>query len=171
MHDASVLSPLTPADFATVARLGETIWRAHYSKLISLAQIEYMLAGRYTPERLSLYLNAPDRWLKVLRLDNRPVGYCSYSLTEKPGELKLEQLYLLPELHGRGLGRFMLNYVEAEARRLGCDTIMLTVNKGNTSSIIVYERAGFGVHESAVFDIGSGYVMDDFVMKKRLDSS
>jgi diamine N-acetyltransferase len=169
MQPEPMLSPLTEADFDTVAQLGNAIWRAHYSKLISMAQIEYMLAGRYSPERLLLYLNARDRWLHILRVDNRPVGYCSYSLTEKTGELKLEQLYLLPELHGRGLGRFMLSHIEADASRLGCDTIMLTVNKGNASSIAVYDRAGFTVRESVVFDIGNGYVMDDFVMEKRLD--
>ncbi|MDX2217825.1 MAG: GNAT family N-acetyltransferase [Burkholderiales bacterium] len=168
MTPAPRLTPLTEADFATVAQLGDTIWRAHYSKLISMAQIEYMLTGRYSPERLSAYVNASDRWLHILWLENRPVGYCSYSLTTQPGELKLEQLYLLPELHGRGLGRFMLDHVEAEARRLDCITIMLTVNKGNASSIAVYDRAGFTVRESAVFDIGNGYVMDDFVMEKRI---
>lgn len=169
MQAKPILTPLTEADFATVARLGDSIWRAHYSKLISMAQIEYMLAGRYSPLRLSRYVNAADRWLYLLKIEDRPVGYCSYALTDKAGELKLEQLYLLPELHGRGLGRFMLNHVETHARELGCESIMLTVNKGNATSIAVYDRAGFLVRESAIFDIGNGYVMDDFVMVKRLD--
>jgi GNAT superfamily N-acetyltransferase len=168
MQALPVLSVLTEADFATVAHLGDTIWRAHYSKLISMAQIEYMLAGRYSPERLSAYVNAEDRWLHILNVESAPVGYCSYALTDKPRELKLEQLYLLPGLHGRGLGRFMLRHVESEARRLGCDTLMLTVNKGNASSIAVYDHAGFVVRESAVFDIGNGYVMDDYVMTKHI---
>lgn len=168
MQPRPVLKPLTEADYATVAQLGDTIWRAHYSKLISMGQIEYMLAGRYSPERLSAYVNAKDRWLHILSLDNQPVGYCSYSLTDSPGELKLEQLYLLPALHGKGLGRFMLEYVEAEARRLGCTSIMLTVNRGNATSIAVYDRAGYTVRESAVFDIGNGYVMDDYIMVKQL---
>lgn len=43
------LDALTAADFETVARLAEAIWRAHYSKIIISAQIDYMLAGRYTP--------------------------------------------------------------------------------------------------------------------------
>lgn len=162
------LLPMTEADFPTVKLLGETIWRTHYIRLISAAQIEYMLAGRYAPESLSRYLNADDRWLRILRIADRPVGYCSYSLSASPGELKLEQLYLLPELHGQGLGGFMLRHVENAARDLSCDCIMLTVNKGNEGSIAVYRKSGFTVRESAVFDIGNGYVMDDFVMEKRL---
>lgn len=165
---AVTLEPMTEADFATVKALGETIWRNYYIRLISAAQIEYMLAGRYAPDSLARYLGAKDRWLRILRLGSRPVGYCSYALTATPGELKLEQLYLLPELHGQGLGGFMLRHVEKEARALGCDCIMLTVNKGNESSIGVYRKSGFTVRESAVFDIGNGFVMDDFVMEKRL---
>jgi diamine N-acetyltransferase len=45
---------------------------------------------------------------------------------------------------------------------------MLTVNKGNEGSIAIYRKSGFSVRESVVFNIGNGYVMDDFIMEKRL---
>ena len=109
------LEAMTAGDFETVARLAEVIWRSYCTKIISSAQIDYMLAGRYTPEKLRLYLNADDRWLMLLRIDDRAVGYCSYALANNPGamkppeikprEMKLEQLYLLPEMHGQGLAR------------------------------------------------------------------
>lgn len=167
MSDA-VLVPLTEADFEPLARLADTIWRAHYGPLIGLAQVEYMLKGRYTPEKLRAYLDASDRWLRLLKLDGERIGYCSYALTATPGEMKLEQLYLLEAFKGRGLGGLMLRHVEAEARAHGCGTLMLTVNKGNTDSIAVYKKSGFTVREEAVFDIGQGFVMDDYVMEKRL---
>ena len=110
------LDAMTVADFATLAQLAETIWRAHYTRIIGSAQVDYMLADRYTPEKLRLYLDADDRWLMLLRIDNRPIGYCSYALTKNPGEMKLEQLYLLPELRGQGLGRMMLLNIEESAR-------------------------------------------------------
>ncbi|HJU83073.1 MAG TPA: GNAT family N-acetyltransferase [Holophagaceae bacterium] len=162
------LDPLTEADFALLAGLAERIWRAHYIPLIGEAQVVYMLAGRYTPEKLRAYLGDPDRGLELLRVDGEAVGYCSYALTDTPGEMKLEQLYLLPERHGQGLGGLMLRHVEAEARRRGCRTLMLTVNKGNTGSIAVYRASGFTVRAEAVFDIGQGFVMDDYVMSKAL---
>jgi ribosomal protein S18 acetylase RimI-like enzyme len=167
MTDA-VLVPLTEADFAPLASLAEAIWRAHYGPLIGLAQVEYMLKGRYTPEKLRAYLGASDRWLRLLKLEGQTIGYCSYALTPTPGELKLEQLYLLETFKGRGLGGLMMRHVEAEARARGCGTLMLTVNKGNAGSIAVYQKSGFTVREEAVFDIGGGFVMDDYVMEKRL---
>lgn len=161
-----LLSPLTSADFGTVAALAETIWRTHYPAMISMAQIEFMLAGRYTPERLQRYLAADDCWLQLLTVDGAPVGYCSYALTDTPQEMKLQELYLLLAYRGRGLGSVMLQHVETQARARGCTALMLTVNKGNTDAIAVYRHAGFSVRKEAVFDIGNGFVMDDFVMVK-----
>jgi ribosomal protein S18 acetylase RimI-like enzyme len=162
------LDAMTAADFETVARLAEMIWREYYTKIVSSAQIDYMLAGRYTPEKLRLYLNADDRWLMLLRIDDRAVGYCSYALADDPGEMKLEQLYLLPELHGQGLGGLMLRHVEGQARARGRSTLVLQTNKRNDIAITFYRRAGFTVREEAVFDIGNGFVMDDYVMEKVL---
>jgi ribosomal protein S18 acetylase RimI-like enzyme len=162
------LDAITEADIEIVARLGETIWRSHYAKIVSMAQIEYMLAGRYTPDKLRQYINADDRWLDLCRLTNKPIGYCSYTRTSTPHEMKLEQLYLLQEHRGKGLGGLMLRHVEVQARRHGLSVLVLQVNKRNVDSIAFYRKAGFAVREEATFDIGNGFVMDDYVMVKML---
>jgi len=163
-----LLAPLGRSDFDAVAALARQIWLQHYSTIVSVEQIEYMLDGRFSPTNLQRYLNAGDRWMHLLRLDASPVGYCSYALTPTPQEMKLEQLYLLPALHGRGLGRLMLGRIEEHARDLGCDVLMLQVNKRNTTASNVYRHSGFTVREEVVIDIGHGYVMDDFIMAKPL---
>ena len=50
----------------------------------------------------------------------------------------------------------------------GLGLIRLTVNKKNTGSILVYEKMGFQNMASVVTEIGEGYVMDDFVMEKKI---
>jgi ribosomal protein S18 acetylase RimI-like enzyme len=162
------LEAITESDFETVAGLAESIWRSHYANIVSMAQIEYMLAGRYTPDKLRAYLNSDNRWMALLRLAGRPIGYCSCSRTSIPDEMKLEQLYLLQEFRGKGLGGFMLCHVESQARKLGLRVLMLQVNKRNADAIAVYRKAGFTVREEAVFDIGNGFFMDDYVMEKHL---
>jgi GNAT superfamily N-acetyltransferase len=168
MTASATLAPLERADFEAVATVARTIWFAHYTSIISKQQVEYMLGGRFTPANLERYLDAPDRWMHVLRVDGAVVGYCSHALTATPREMKLEQLYLLPALHGRGFGKLMMEHIESHARALGCDTLMLQVNKRNTTAASVYFHSGFTVREEVVIDIGNGYVMDDFILEKPL---
>lgn len=168
MPSTPLLAPLQRADFDAIAALARRIWLAHYVAIISKEQIEYMLTGRFTHENLARYVDARDRWFDVLRQDGAIVGYCSHALLPDPREVKLEQLYLLPDLHGLGMGKRMMVHIEAHARELGRDTLVLQVNKRNTKAASVYLRAGFEVREEVVIDIGAGYVMDDFIMTKRL---
>ncbi|MFN0124154.1 MAG: GNAT family N-acetyltransferase, partial [Blastocatellia bacterium] len=56
----------------------------------------------------------------------------------------------------------------AHARTRACRTISLCVNKRNTEAIAVYRRMGFAIRSAISVDIGGGYVMDDYVMEKRL---
>jgi GNAT superfamily N-acetyltransferase len=135
--------------------------------MIGEAQVEYMLAGRFTAERLSAYIDAENRWMLLVRDGAEPIGYFSYA-RQTNGEMKLEQLYLLAERRGGGLGRRMLEHVEEHARALGCTVVMLTVAKRNTQALRMYEHSGFVVREAAVFDIGAGFVMDDYVLTKAL---
>jgi GNAT superfamily N-acetyltransferase len=162
------LDPLTEQDFDTVARLADTIWRCHYGTMISMTQIDYLLDGRYTAENLRRYIDSDVRWMRVLRVDGTAAGYCSWALGAHDDEVKLEQLYLLAEHKGKGLGGLMMRAVEDACRALGRPVLYLTVNKGNVDSIAIYRKSGFEVREEAVFDIGNGYVMDDYVMAKRV---
>ncbi len=163
------LTPTSEHEFPVVRALAETIWRQHYTRIISREQIDYMLAGRFSDDALRDQLQAPDKWLELLRVSGTPVGYCGYELSpEVRDALKLGQLYVLESHRGKGLGRFMLGYVEKRARDLGRHTLVLQVNKRNTGAIAFYRQAGFEVVCEAVFDIGAGFVMDDYVMVKEL---
>jgi RimJ/RimL family protein N-acetyltransferase len=62
----------------------------------------------------------------------------------------------------------MLGAAEATARNAGAARIWLTCNKHNTASLAAYTRMGFTRIADVVTDIGSGYVMDDYVMEYRL---
>lgn len=169
MNDpTTTIRPLEVRDFEPLAALAAAIWLAHYTTIITKEQIEYMLSGRFAPESLRCYLDAGDRGLDVLEQAGELVGYCSYATTAVPGEMKLEQLYLLPRLHGRSLGKRLLEHVERRCVEHGASSLMLQVNKRNHRAIAVYRRAGFAVREEVVVDIGRGFVMDDYIMAKAL---
>jgi diamine N-acetyltransferase len=168
------LTPVTEPDFPVLRELAGTIWRQHYAGIISAAQIDYMLAGRFSDEALREHVQAADRWLELLRVSGAPVGYCGYEVASMDGEeraaaaMKLGQLYVLESHRGMGFGRFMLGHIEGRSRELGRRSLWLQVNKGNTGAIGFYTAAGFEVVREAVFEIGGGFVMDDYVMAKTI---
>ncbi len=168
------LTPTTEPDFVMLRKLAETIWRQHYTGIISADQIDYMLAGRFSDESLREHIQASDRWLEILRVSGKPVGYCAYELADMQGNartaaaMKLGQLYVLESHRGMGLGRIMLGHIERFAIELGRRELWLQVNKRNTEAIGFYRAAGFEVVREAVFEIGGGFVMDDYVMVKTL---
>lgn len=170
------LVPVTEPDFPVLCELAGVIWRRHYVGIIPAAQIDFMLAKRLTDEALRKHVRAADRWLEVLRASDTPVGYCGYELAGMDGDgptqtaMKLGQLYVLESHRGMGLGRFMLRHVEARAHELGRGSLWLQVNKRNTGAIGFYRSAGFEVIRDAVFEIGGGFVMDDYVMAKQVES-
>lgn len=163
--------PAQEEHLPALAELARVIWRACYPSIISQAQIEYMLDQMYSLDILRDEIHSRGIHFYRLLVDERFVGFASIGPTNAPGVLKLHKLYLLPELHGRGLGSLLLKHCEAEARRLGARRLILAVNKCNSRAIAAYQHNGFKVTESVVTDIGSGFVMDDFIMAKALDHS
>ena len=159
---------VTDGHLPALAELARDIWRAYYPSITSLEQIEYMLARMYSLETMRAELGSQDIRYYGLLADGRLAGFASIGPTPAAGVMKLHKLYLLPELHGRGLGSRLLRHCEAEARQSGARRLVLAVNKRNTKAIAAYERNGFAVEESVMLDIGGGFVMDDFIMAKDL---
>ncbi|HXR05469.1 MAG TPA: bifunctional aminotransferase class I/II-fold pyridoxal phosphate-dependent enzyme/GNAT family N-acetyltransferase [Verrucomicrobiae bacterium] len=160
--------PATEADLPAISKLAGVIWRACYPGIITTEQIDYMLARMYALDVLRDEIRSQGISYDQLLVDGKPAGFASYGPTDKPGVVKLHKLYLLPELHGRGLGSRLLQQVEREVRAGGGRRLILSVNKRNVRAIAAYQRNGFVIADSVVTDIGNGFVMDDYVMAKDL---
>jgi GNAT superfamily N-acetyltransferase len=83
----------------------------------------------------------------VARVDDRPVGlaYLSFQWTlERGGRvLWLEELYVLPELRGRGIGGQLLRATLDVARARACLAVELEVEASHARAANLYARAGF----------------------------
>jgi ribosomal-protein-alanine N-acetyltransferase len=77
----------------------------------------------------------------VLEEEGRIVGYTVMSLAAD--EAHLLNLCLDPAVHGRGLGRLMLEHVTAVAEARRARVIYLEVRPSNRRAITLYLRAGF----------------------------
>jgi len=66
-------------------------------------------------------------------------------LLPKPDHLLLENIAVRPEQQGQGLGRRMIEFAEAEARRLGYRELRLYTHRKMSENIALYVRLGFDV--------------------------
>jgi ribosomal protein S18 acetylase RimI-like enzyme len=158
--------PLAEGEIDAVIELAGVIWRRHYPGIISMQQIDYMLAQRYTPTVIRAQMQSGSAWWDKVLLGERMIGFAQYELHGR--SMKLDKLYLHPDFQRLGYGAGMLAHVEEQARSRGADAVRLNVNKHNVKAIAAYRKSGYEVVDAVVADIGSGYVMDDYIMEKRL---
>ena len=81
----------------------------------------------------------------------RVVGYAvlglGFGIEYGGADAFVDDLYLVPEARGRGLGRIVLDLLEAQARDLGLAAVLLVVDPENTPALRLYRRQGFeGTH-------------------------
>ena len=160
------IRPVTPPDVPAVSALAREIWQATYPGIITQAQIDFMLEQRYGVERLYDDLEQPDKWLDQAFVDGRRIGFAFSELYK--GEFKLDKLYIHPDVQRCSVGGQLIDHVAERARKLGYPVLILAVNKRNENAIASYRKHGFVTRSEIVDDIGGGYVMDDYVMEKKL---
>ena len=165
------ISPLSEAAVEAVCALAVTVWRHHYPGIIGTAQTEYMLAQRYEPHLICAELATRDLWWDVLREGEALVAFASSFVADPRKTMKLDKLYVHPEKQRRGYGGALIDHTCERAKQLGFAGVILAVNKHNTAAIGAYRKYGFEIRESVVKEIGGGFVMDDYIMERRLDKA
>jgi len=155
------------AEIPVVQRLAQEIWRRHCPPILSLAQIDYMLERGYSADALARFVVEPDAGLALAKAAGDAVGFAAWCRFDA-STMKLDKLYVLPQKHGRGVGRALIEHVRWHATRAGCRALTLNVNRGNTQAVRAYEACGFAIHTRGDFPIGGGFVMEDFIMVRAL---
>lgn len=149
-----------------IVSLARSIWTEHYVPIIGQEQVDYMLAKFQSAEAIELQIKEEGYSYFLIYSGDRPVGYLGTK--RKNNELFLSKLYVLESERGKGIGRTGVDFLAAECLGNGLEYITLTVNKNNLRTIHAYEKMGFDIYGEMIGDIGSGYVMDDFLMRKRI---
>ncbi len=152
----------TCSDIPLIRELVYNVWPQTYSPVLSDAQIEYMLELMYS--ETSLQQQMKKSHFIIVYDKKEPVGFASY-LQIQTGIFKLDKLYVLPSRQGKGTGRFLIEYILHDIKQKDAAILRLQVNRNNNAKNF-YEKLGFTILKEADFDIGNGYVMNDYVMEK-----
>ncbi len=149
---------------ARIAALAKEIWNQHFPEIIGQEQVDYMLEKFQSVEALQTQMDSGYEYYLALRGDE-PVGYLGLIPNDPAGKLMISKIYVKDSARGTGVGRTLLAFSKKRAQESDANTIWLTVNRRNNQPIEWYKRRGFVVTDEVKTDIGSGFVMDDFIME------
>ncbi|MBW8361151.1 MAG: GNAT family N-acetyltransferase [Kaistella sp.] len=153
-------------DIPLFQKLAEASWLNAYGEILSSEQINYMLDTMYSEEEIFVHLQNPNYQYFLIDDGADDVGFLGFETHYEKHTTKLHRIYLIPEAKGKGIGKKTMDFLKTAVLNHGDTRIILAVNKANSAKVF-YESQGFSVYEEGVFDIGSGFVMDDFLMEYR----
>lgn len=158
----------TVEDIPTIAEIASITWVVAYKDILSEEQRVYMLKMMYSFESLQEQMNNSQTFLLAL-YNEKIVGFLSYEIAYNNGKaMKIHKYYVLPEVQGKGVGSALLQKAEQIASLNSNEFITLNVNRFN-KTIHHYLSKGFVITKSEDVHIGNGYLMEDFVMQKKID--
>lgn len=86
----------------------------------------------------------------------RVIGHGALALWPRDQGAEIADLYVAPRWRGRGLGTALIRALEAEAARLGAQSVEIGAAESNPRARALYERLGYRVAHTLRVDLGRG---------------
>ena len=145
-----------------LSSLATKIIRKHYDPILGSKQNDYMIDKFQSVKAIKKQLE--DNYKYYLINNGLNIGFMAYYLKED--SLYISKFYLLEEERNKGTGKKVLAFIENKCLENNKNKISLNVNRFNYDSIKAYEAMGFKRIRIEDNDIGSGYLMEDYVYEK-----
>jgi len=151
-------------DIRSISNMAHIIWPEAYGEILSKDQIDFMLEKSYTIEGLAEGM-VGGQFFYILKEDGIGQGFVALkTLTDK---LRIEKLYLMPNVQGKGFGKALIDFAIEKAKAKGKDILELNVNRNNPAYHF-YLKQGFQVTETVDIPYYD-YVLNDYVMQLAID--
>lgn len=169
---------ITPKEVSHLAQMAGAIWREYWPDLIGEAQTEYMVANFQSLEAIKrdmatenyeywfILSDTPDARTNEPAGRERIVGYTGGHEEPETDRFFISKIYLFKNERGKGYASEVVRFYENLCKERNLKAMYLTVNKGNDMGIRAYKTKGFETIDAVETDIGSGFIMDDYIMEK-----
>ena len=146
-----------------IQTMAQSVWPDYYTPIIGAQQVHYMLKSFYSLESLQAQFSNQHVFYWIYSHLPEAIGFLSVEQLQ-PHQYKIHKFYLIQSHAQQGIGSLAFNRLRQE---LTAHQIELTVNRFNYKAINFYFKNGFRIASLADFDIGNGFVMNDFIMQWR----
>jgi ribosomal protein S18 acetylase RimI-like enzyme len=157
----------SPKDLRLLYELAEEIWIPSFAPLFTETQLRALYSGMYNDELLTKWLSRKGNELYFI-YSKAAIGYMA--VEKHPEFLKLDKIYIHPSTQGKGFGGAAMKKIDQIAIDSGLSVIQLRVNRENDSAISFYQNRDFEITESIDFSGPDGFLYEDYLMKKVLQS-
>lgn len=160
---------ISPTDnYKAIQDIAGKTWPVTYGSILSAEQIQYMFSMMYDLEALKNQAEAKNHHFIIAEEEGNFLGFASYEFDcdEEP-KTKIHKIYILPETQGSGIGKKMIYYISEKAKNHSQKSLSLNVNRFN-DAIHFYTKIGFEKVGEEDINIGNGYLMEDFIMEKKI---
>ncbi|KGE14698.1 GNAT family N-acetyltransferase [Sphingobacterium deserti] len=152
------------SDWEIVQQVAQQSWWHGYTNVLSDQQIQFMLQKSYSEEGIITSMRSGQKFYLALESEH-VVGFIALQVKDAD-VLRIEKLYLLPEVQGKGYGKDLINFAQEKALALDIHSIELNVNRKN-KAYHFYIKQGFHVIQEIdipYFD----FILDDYIMQKTI---
>ena len=125
--DRVAIRAATPADAATL----QAIETACFTQ------------DRISPRAMARNLRSETADVLLATLGSQPASYALLLYRATSTLARLYSIATLPSARGKGVGRRLMDALEAAARKRGCDRLRLEVREKNRPAIALYEALGY----------------------------
>lgn len=175
MEAEPVIRPATAGDAAALAEFAERVFDEVFSEGNDPGDMASYLNEAFAPDIQRAEITAPGS-IVLLAVDPSTqafAGYLHIAPSERPAcvtgpdPVELKRLYVEPSMHGRRIGKRLLDEGLARAKAAGAKTVWLGVWERNFKAQGFYTREGFARVGEHPFVLGSD-TQTDWILAKTL---
>lgn len=161
------ITEVQPNEFHLIQYIVDRTWPVAYGEILSKAQLDYMIALFYSLEALNKNVENGHQFY-FAKENGVVLGFLGIEHHYKGNPVtRIHKIYMLPESQGKGVGKLLIEKASELAKENHSEKLSLNVNRFNPA-IHFYEKLGFENIGSEDVEIGNGYLMEDFMMEKKL---
>ena len=151
-----------------IQKIAHVTWPTSYKGIISEEQINYMLEWMYNLETLANQAEN-GHFFFILTEKESDLGFISVEPNyNSQGISKIQKIYVIPSKQGKGIGKKLLDFAIPYFRdQHNQSTFILNVNKKN-KAVNFYKKMNFVIDREEDFEIGNGFLMEDYIMNLEL---
>ena len=148
-------------ELSRINDLAKKTWFDTYKSILKEDQLIYMFDMMYNIKNLEHNMKNGSSFYIIY--DREDVGFVEYIIKDKV--VKLNKIYVTPNQQGKGIGKILIKFVCDIAKKQRKQQVELNVNRYN-KAVNFYLKENFKIIKDENIDIGRGFLMEDFVMRK-----